>query len=971
MNRKLLASAICVGLLMAGSAYAHDNQGSAQSAQNQTKKAQSTKTPANSEKNAQTVENVTVSGSLLKRPEYQTTSPVQTIDIKAKLDTGAFGTASLLQQSAVASGSTQINNQFSGFLVNGGTGVQPIDLRGLGANRTLVLLDGQRPGPSGTRGAVGAFDLNVVPSVILGRVEIVKDGSSSLYGSDAIAGVVNLITRKRIDGVQIKAAVGVPQHGGGTQATASIGTGWSTNSSHFVLAAQVEEQFPLAYKDRGFFKCSKDVVFGKSGQRIDRTDRSILQGSPLAGCQNLYADTVISYANSRIRYVPTKDGSTVGPFKGFHPRPNPTPTYADGNPNGAYYEDVQNFPFYNDTWAKNKNRDTSLYGSSSFNFGDVNWDSQFLYNHRETRTRGFRQFFPVVTNGGPIQPGFSNVYEPIMPYPSNDKVDVDYEYLESKLSGLFTATDTWSWEINGNYSHSYGTFGHVGIDARKSGDLSYAVNEANSPPIDYFAPGVLNGQRMNDLVNAVGLTTQGSTTYTQADFNGLFSGDLFDLPAGAVSSAFGLEFRQTKIDNEPDPNNAAGYEWGYTSAQVTKGSDNVREGFAELGVPLLKGVPGIESLALDLSGRIFKYNSVGSWDHVWKTGLNWQITPTWRIRGTIGTSYRAPGLYELYLGDQSGFLGQLSVDPCINYQDSTNQNIIAHCAAAGIPANYGGNGASAETYQGGGKGVLKPETSRAKSLGFVWTPTFGNMNLAVDYFDYQIQGEIGTLNASTIVGSCYARPVYPNRFCDLFHRNGADAPSDPFRITDIHATFININSERTRGYDFQMNYSDDFAFGKLSADMSVTYTLEDTLQEFSSSEASGFAATNFVGDIGRPKTVGNATFSLKRGNWTYNWGLFYVSSTSAKRLADPVFSYFGYDGAVRDIKAGWQLRHDVSVGYDRDKWGVVLGVRNLFDKAPDRISSGVGYNRTGNVPLAASQYDWFGRTFFLRTHYDF
>ena len=167
-------------------------------------------------KDVKQLESVMVTGTLLKRPEYQEMVPVQSISIEANQAAGSFGTVNLLQTAAVAMGSTQINNQFSGFVVGGGTGIQTIDLRGLGANRTLVLLDGQRPGPAGVQGQTGSgFDLNVVPEVILGNIEIVKDGSSSIYGSDAISGVVNMITKKRVDGTHMEAFWGVPQHGGG------------------------------------------------------------------------------------------------------------------------------------------------------------------------------------------------------------------------------------------------------------------------------------------------------------------------------------------------------------------------------------------------------------------------------------------------------------------------------------------------------------------------------------------------------------------------------------------------------------------------------------------------------------------------------------------------------------------------------------------------------------------------------------
>jgi len=914
---------------------------------------------------AKNLETVTVSGSLLKRPEYETTSPVQVIEVKNNIAAGQFDTADFLQTSAAAAGSTQINNQFGGFIVEGGTGVQTVSLRGLGANRTLVLLDGQRPGPAGTRGQVGAFDLNVIPQVILSRIELVKDGSSSIYGSDALAGVINLITRKRMDRPEVSFSAGVPEHGGGEQYSASFGNGWNFKKGSIVVAAQVDKLEALTYGDRDYFKCAQDMVWGKDGQRIDRADHSILEGTPLAGCStgNLYANTIINYFDSRIRYVPSKDGSTVGPFPGYHPRPYPTKTYA--NSPQAYYEDVLNFPFFGSAQVINQRQRATLYAASNFTFGDVNWDTQWLYNRRETKAHSYRQFFPVVYNEAD-----DDYYQPIMPFPSDQKITVDYFYGTSKLEGLFASTDSWSWEVNAGYSRSSGDYGNLAIDARRSGDLTLDVNTLDTPPIDYFDPGILSGQRMNDLVNAVGVWTKGNTVYEQATVNGLVTGNLFTLPAGDVAAAFGAEYRHYKIDDKPPELSMDGYLWGSSSAQVTKGSDHVKEIFSEVDVPLLKGKPGFESLSANLSGRLFQYASVPGTDNVWKIGLNWQIVPTFRVRSTMGTSYRAPGLYELYLGNQTGFLSQTGIDPCILWGDSNNDHLRANCAAAGIPPDYAASGSSSATvYSGGGKGYLKPETSKAKTLGVVWTPDFANVNVALDYFDYDVRGEITQLDASDIVFGCYGSAVYPNDFCKQLNRNSPNDPAHPNMITDIHSTYVNINRERTRGYDLQVNYDNDFSFGKLSADAQVTYMMEDTYQLFDSASASGFTTSDQIGYIGRPRTVGIADLSLKRGDWTYSWQGQYVSSTSNMDI-DNVFTYQGYPGAVRDIKAGWQFRHSVSVAYDRDHWGLLFGVRNLFDKAPDLISPSAG-TTYGNVPIYASQYDWYGRTFFARLNYKF
>lgn len=985
MNRNFLASAICASLLMAGTAFAQNNPAPAEQPQSQSTTTQSATGNAgdqasSSNEKAKTLESVTVSGTLLKRPEYQTIVPVQVVSIEADRAAGSFGTVGLLQSTAIAMGATQINNQFSGFVIGGGTGIQTIDLRGLGPNRTLVLLDGQRPGPAGTQGQTGSgFDLNVVPEVILGNIEIVKDGSSSIYGSDAISGVVNLITKKRIDGTELDAFWSVPQHDGGQQVTTSIATGFNFDKGNIVLAAQFQEQFPLALKDRDFLRCSNDRIWSTDGQRIDREDRSILQGTPYAGCNNMLQNEVISFLTGT-RYVPSKEGNTIGPLAGL--RPARRGTYANGGQ--AFYEEVLNSPFQDEEWVINKNRNSSAYASSHFIFGDVTWDNQFLFNRRQTNTKGWRQFFPVVAHDVPvgsaedasedvfgIPPQGIGLFQPVMPYVSNSQVTNSYYYVKSGLSGAF-GQSSWGWQANGTYSRSSGYYSHMGIDSRLSGDLTEPANEQPGfdTPIDYFDPGILNGDRMNDLVNAVGLFTKGHTTYKQSTVNAVATGNLFTLPAGDVSAAVGAEFRHYQIDDQPDANNAAGYEWGFSSAQVTKGADNVREAFGEVGVPLLSGQPGFESLTADVSARVFKYQSVGDWSRVWKYGLNWQIVPTFRVRGTIGTSYRAPQLYELYLGNQSGFLGQLGIDPCIDWRNSTNDFIRANCGAIGIPDDYTGAGnSSAQIFTGGGKGFLKPETSRAKSAGVVWTPTFANLSVALDYFDYDIKGEIGTLDAIDITTGCYGSQVFPNSFCDLFHRNPADAAGNPNMITDVHATFININKQRQRGYDLQANYNQDFSFGTIRADAQVTYTIEDVTQLFSTAEASGFENSNRIGYISNPQWTALLHASYKRGDWTVSWQGQFFSSTRNRDLADTV-TYQGYPKAVRDIRADWQVLHSMSVAYDRDKWGLTFGVRNLLDTEPDLISTGAG-TRYGNTPAFATQYDWFGRTFFARASYKF
>lgn len=964
--RKLPLAVAMLGCLYGTQAFAQD-AAPAQSGDKQEESAKQDET--------KTLEKIVVTGSLLKRLEYDTTSPVQVLTADTSVDAGQINTAEFLQKSSVAAGSTQISNQFAGFVVEGGTGVQTVNLRGLGAQRTAVLLNGQRPGPAGTRGQVLAFDLNVIPQSILQRAEIVKDGSSSIYGSDALAGVVNLITRKNIDRPEFSITGRVPTKGGAETVTLFGANGWNFSNGNIVAAVEYYIQEPLRYSDRDFLKCPQDLVWDANGNRIDREDRSIIADTELGGCNtgNLYANTVIDAITGR-RYIPSPDGSTVGLIPGYRPRGNAS--YGANNTGQAFYEDVLNFDAYEDVQLIDRQERFSAFASSDFSFGDVNWTTEFLYNRRGTDTHRLRQFFPVTGGatasiaGGTYRyansPNFvtpvpSGIAQPIMPFSSDQKIRIDYYYLRTGLDGLFKSTDTWSWSANLSYTRSDGDYNVLSILGSKSGDVTWSET---APTVNYFDPCFLSGECMDQLESAVGQWHKGNTVYDQLLFNAVATGELFDLPAGPVAAAFGTEYRRFSIDDQPSAEERNGNLWGQSSAQVTKGTDTVKEIYTEIEVPLLKGKPGFEALSWNVSARAFDYDSVGDSDYVWKTGLSWQIIPAVRLRATKGTSYRAPGLYELYLGNLSSFASQLSIDPCIDWGNKTNDNLRANCAAAGIPSDYVGNASSAQIFQGGGAGFLKPETSNAFTAGIVFTPSSWPLSVALDYFDYEVRDQITNLSAASILSGCYGSDVYPNNFCSMLVRNPANHATAPNKIETVHATYVNINKQKVRGYDLLTRFDKDFSFGKFEMEGQFTYVVEDFDQLFNTSAGSGYVNSNRLGSIGRPQLVGNLRTSLKREDWTYSWFMNYVDETKSLTLS-PNFTYFGWTNAVRDIVAESRLYHTVSVKYDQPKWSVLLGVNNLFDADPATVSTGVA-TRYGNVPAFATQYDLLGRSLFAR-----
>jgi len=905
---------------------------------------------------------------------------VQVITAEANVALGQIETAEFLQQSSIAAGSTQISHMFGGFITEGGTGVQTLSLRGLGANRSLVLLDGHRPGPAGTRGQVGAFDLNVLPSSIVQRVELLKDGSSSIYGSDAVAGVANVITRKNIYRPELNFSMRTPAHGGGEVYTLSGARGWNFDNGGITLSAEYWKQEPLKNGDRRFFQCADDRVWDAAGNRIDRQDTSIAGNDPW--CNNMWHNDVLDWTTGR-SYVPSPDGSTIGNLPGYRPA---VITRYDNSPRASDSR-VRDAEFLRNAYIVQKLERKSVYAAANFSFGSINWSADVLLNRRESAHHQFRQLFPTFdaalvedANGNlvsryyPDTPNFrmdprapSDEIRPIYPFLFNSNQRVDYYFVHTGLDGLFAKT--WSWNLDVSYSKSSGVYKSQAIDASKTGDVDDPRVTA-APGFDYLDPGFLNGSRMGELFDLIGLWIRGKTTYDQFTFTGTMTGELFNLPwqhGGAVAGAIGVEYRDFSINDQPPPGT-----WGLTSAEVTKGDDSVKEIFAELELPLLQGLPGVESLTANVSTRWFDYDSMGS-DSVWKAGLGWQIVPALRLRATKGTSYRAPGLYELYLGNQTGFVGQTGIDPCIRWGESSNPTLQANCRTAGIPDDYNGSGSSAMVTQGGGAGFLGPERSLSRTAGFIWTPSFAPLSVALDYYELTVRDQIATLGAGSIVGSCYGADVYPNNFCDLLVRAPAGANNE-FNITDVFATYINVNLQKVRGYDLLTRYQDNLGFGRLTIESQFTWITEDRYEEFDSPLAGGSSISNLVGGIGRPKLVGNIVTSLKRGDFNWTWGMDYIHGT--KRLtplsatAGDNPAYLGFEGAIYDTRLNRRLYHHVSVNYEQPKWSLMVGIRNLFDTKPDTLSA-VGFSRYGNISAFATQYDLYGVSLFARLNYKF
>lgn len=983
-------------------------------------------------------EKITVTGSLLRRDEFTSSSPIQVITAEVATLEGLVNASQILQGSSIAAGSTQLNGQFTGFVVDGGTGVETVDLRGCGGTRSLILLNGKRPGPSGTRGAVGAFDFNVIPGSIVQRYDILKDSGSTIYGSDAVCGVINVITRTQVDRPELTVNYSQPFDSGGEQFTVSGAYGFNFLGGSIALAAEFYEAKELNVGDRDFLVCAEDRVFDpQTGQRVDRENRSITAANDPRGCSAIYFNTVIDNVTGQ-RLIPAPDGVTIGTsvggvIPGYRPRVNPN--FSASGP--AYYEDVLRDRRAEDVDAINGNQRISLYGVADFDLdilGGVNWQTELLFNQRETTADGIRQFFPQIRGLSTIGLGnaatqyqlsptyvnpLNSVFQPITIWNSDATVDLKYYYAGSTLSGDFRGLglSNWAWEFGGNYSYSDGDYSRNHIVASRTGDWSQfgpngsynlrrdgqgnVVLDRNgfaqvtpiagsgaAPTYDVTSPDFLAGtgaayQNAYDLLNE---WETGNTVYEQWLVQGNVAGPLFSLPAGEVQGALGFEYRSFSIKDVPghltrgevinvtDTQTGTVYQarvadvWGSSTAGVTEGDDSVVELFGEIEVPLLRGLPLIEELTFNGSARVFEYDSFGRND-VYKLGLNWQATPSVRLRSTFGTSYRAPALFELFLDSQTAFVGQTAIDPCINLQDQTNQRIVQNCTAAGVPLGYTGLGSSATVISGGGVGNLSAETSEAATIGIILTPTFAPISLAIDYYEIKIEDQIAQLGAATILQGCYAAENYPNEFCNLFVRAPSNSPGNANNIVSVENSYLNVNKQTFRGLDLTVRAEQEFNFGTLLAEGDVSWAFEREVQLFAPGTQSGFNDRDNNGIIGQPSVTANLRTVLSRGDFRYTWFMDFVGRASNNRFAATPFGlsapYFGRL-ADYDFTAEAVTYHGISVEYRSDNWRLIGGVRNLFDEAPPLVSPVSGVTQTrGNAPLVGTQYDLRGRTGFV------
>jgi iron complex outermembrane recepter protein len=942
------------------------------------------------------LQEIVVTGSRIRHDAYSSSQPIDILSPSTAAAQGFGDVSSMLQSSTIAAGAPQITAASStAFVQNGGRGVSTLSLRGLGPTRTLVLLNGRRAGPAGVSGQVSSFDFNVLPLSVIERVEILKDGASSIYGSDAVAGVVNIITKKGDSGT-VDGYYSQPGTSGGEETRFSASWGKTFDRGNFRVTADYFAQGELKQGDRSYFKCGEQYIFDPAtGERADAIDPRT--GKP--ACRDRLWGHVWIYdyqdpggnvprgAKAQYDY----DGDLGNYIPGFAVDPN-NPDYMV-TPPGWYpvaYDRLTDgianadHPFQDGSSLIPKIERMTFFADGEFDITDnVAAYGEVLLNRRKTNINGYRQFWTYIYNedffgGSELSQGWTGA-QWLSPTPITDHSDaeitIDYTRFVAGLRGDLSSG--WNWEVSLQYSNSDGEYiddqiydDSISDNWFASGSCVGTVSSIRGVPcidVPWLDPAFLAGEISPEVRAFLFGQEKGKTTYDQWSVEAFMSGQLYDLPAGPLSVAFGVHYQEDELKDTPGEITLAENGWGTSSAGITAGDDKTKAVFAEFEVPVLSGKTMAEQLTLNVSGRYTDVDSYGS-DETYKVGVNWSLTPTFRIRASQGTSFRTPALYELYLADQTSFIGQRSIDPCINWGDALaagdiSQTLADNCAAAGLAPDFVGGSITAEIITGGGLGVLDAETSTNRTIGFVWQPEFANLNVSVDYFDIKVEGEVDQLGAGQIVFGCYNSDFYPNEpLCDLFDRTGLNNGID-----NVKDSFINIATQTNKGWDVAALYRANLSWGDLTLETQHTFTTEDKRGLFADT------VEDLKGLFGHPEWVGNLNATFERGPWTFFWGMNFIGSVSnVENFGGDTTTYRG-DEVRLVLKSGTVTYHNISVAHEFEQWGLTarFGVSNAFDEQPPKVSTIGGELDTVGYSAFYSQYDWVGRAFFFNVTMDF
>jgi len=887
-----------------------------------------------------TEERIVVTGSRIARDEFSSASPIQVIDGEIARDLGFVDASDLLGQTTVVQGqqTTTGLSTSAGQLTDSGPGSASASLRGLDSGRTLVLVNGRRLAPAGVRGAPSAPDLNLIPGTLVERVEVLLDGASSVYGSDAVAGVVNYILRDDFDGIELDAFYTDPEMAGngGQQQVYSATMGVSNNRGSMAFAVEYSKTEGFTDREFGSFwepyagECNSFYWYGASGDVYESCSGSFGVGSTnFSGYGYGHFDPGANVAGWPAGWSPipiTADLLTPGSVNGrnllFWPE-ELDQTYSPDFERvtlytiGEYDLDLYTAPtLYFE--ASHSRRNTT---NSSIGQGRVRVPGSYIFN-------------PFGTDG--------TLYYATR---AENATEVSQTRLIGGLRGdlpfLEAGTlSNWSYDMYASYSRSNGydrvrgyydmprfhqTLNNSYIDGNGDAQCSsYTVpgetQQVECRPLNFFDGTFINTGRFADEADNEYFFPNRitNTVVEQSVITGFITGDLFELPAGPVSMVLGGEYRKDTITTETDAGAASGDFFGFFADPGSNGTRDLQEAFFEVEAPLLEDAPLVHELSVNLAGRYTDESNFGS-ESTYRVQALYAPTDWLRFRGTFGTSFRAPNLGEQFGGRVQGFgnpndpcrVPGLAVplvdhdndpttdprrfyDPTLDTRDPT---VLQNCINGGGPYNFPGVDITSLGTQGlgtpttvflgaptqvatGSNPNLDAETSEAVSAGFVfeqpWTDAF-DLRFSATYFEIKVDGEVASLSATDIVALCYNSPGLTDTQCQYIQRD--TSPGSTGEILFVEALNQNLGQRISEGVDYNVEFGREFNVPFLNREVRYDAIFRATQMMTQTEEeigANGTTIDDDLGEYGSPEWRMNLTNIVSYRDWSFLWQTRYV-----------------------------------------------------------------------------------------------
>ena len=879
-------------------------------------------TPATTTVSRQDVarEEIVITGSRIRRNPLDLDAPRVFLDQQDIAKTGLNSVNDVLQRLPSSGGG--LNGKFnnSGNLGNPpdgggvGAGAAEIDLRYLGSRRVLVLVDGIRYvlGASAS-GVPGSTDLNSIPDSAIERIEVLQDGASAIYGSDAIAGVVNIITKKRQAGFVASGQLSGYKSDGFTQ---NYQLSWG-NGSGGPLQVVVGGDY---VKQNGIF----------AGDRaISRFPAPFATSCAAGGCSSFlpngrFVGSIFPNAGDETLITAPTSTPTVANFRDFV------------SPNDRF-----NFAPFN--FLQIPLQRYGVFGNLKYDFTpDVHFSLKGIWNRRKSENQAAPLPFGIGPAAGitPVLDATTvDATNPFNPFgvtldasnmdfilrrfveggPRRFFQTVDTTYGVATLDGRFSAfNQDWYWDINGVYGNNKAKQTMLGNI--NSGNLRQAlgpVAQCTAPCVPFNLFGGA-GSITQEMIDFVGFVQHDSSSQRTWDFTGNLSGKLFELPGGPLGLAMGVEYRRLSGRFDPDPVVSAGFS-SDIPAQPTRGSYNVKEAYAELNAPLLAHVPGVELLELNGAARVSDYSTSGS-TTTFKGGVNWKPIKALRLRGSYAEGFRAPSIGELF-GTQSRFDQTIS-DPCSN--DSTapqnfnnNATVRQNCIAHGVPAN--GSFAQANPQISvlvGGNENLKPETSKSWIFGGVFSPEFlPGLSIEVNHYNIRINGAIQTIAADVTLANCEVNN--DPAACALVTRAGNG------QVTQILGLLQNIAGIDTTGIDLNVAYrTPKTRIGRFGITWNNTF-----LKKFNEIDPIS-GGTQVIRRAGTEQGSPTQGFPKWKSIGILDWDLATIGATLTGRYVSKLRES---DGNVMKARLFTDLQLRWNPAYFHNMFGLAVGANNIFN----------------------------------------